>query len=566
MSLLGTPRQVTRTFKNIGRIKQISTVFAKYGFQELMVQMDFGRFIPEKQKTSELEAKFTAPERFRMALEELGPTFIKLGQLLSSRSDLLPAAFAKELSKLQDSASPLPFALIQQTVEAELGSPLETLFLTFQREPLASASIGQVHEAVLKDGTNVVVKVQRPGIEAMIKTDVSVLSGLAAALEKYFPETRVLAPQVCVEEFFQLMSLELNFTIEANNILKSRENLRSIPEVYVPDIFLHLSSHKVLVIERLQGVKLDNAPALDARGLDRKSLAETAARAFLKSALEDGFFHGDLHMGNLFALPGNSISGDKPRLGLIDFGIMGYLSPRARESLLRIFVALSEEDFESLCLEYAELGASHGRTDLDSFQRALQTAVAPYLGLPLASMNVGRILIDATAVAARHHIRIPREWMLIFKALYTLEGTCHTLDPSFNPMPLLESYVTPLLQPAYSWKDFSKDMLLGSRDVQQVAHTLPRQLHWFFKRFAANGYALETRDASLAAKLQQSEANFLRLSFAILSVGMTLGGLLALHLAIVHASGLLRVLAFGLFGVSVYGVYQLVRGRRFPPP
>lgn len=547
MSLLTTPGQVTRTVRNIGRIKQISTVFAKHGFPELMDKLGFARFIPFKYRSVQPDSKLTPPERLRMAFEELGPTFIKLGQLLSSRSDLLPEIYVKELSKLQDSASPLPSALIHQTIEHELGANVRELFSAFSDAPLASASIGQVHEATLKDGTSVVVKVQRPDIALLIKTDISVLSGLAATLERYFPETQVLSPKTFVEEFFQAMTLELDFVLEANNILKSRENLKEVSTVCIPQVFLEFCTQRVLVVEKLSGVKLDDPNALASQGINGAALAETAARAFLKTALEDGFFHGDLHTGNLFALPPSPESEGKPRLGMIDFGIMGYLSPRARESLLRILVALSEENFESLCLEYAELGASRGSTDFDSFQRQVQTAVAPYLGLPLAQMNVGKILIEATTIAARHQIRIPREWMLIFKALYTLEGTCHKLDPNFNPMPLLESYVEPLLKPNVSWNQFSKDMLLGSRDMQYVAQMLPRQLHWFFKRLASNGYAIEIKDSAAEAARVQGEKNFRRVSFAIMGSSALVASMVCFHFSYLHGDAWFRVMGGALF-------------------
>jgi ubiquinone biosynthesis protein len=338
------------------------------------------------------------------------------------------------------------------------------------------------------------------------------------------------------------MSLELDFILEANNILKSRENLKDMPEVYVPEVFLQLCTHEILVVEFLDGLKMDNSTSLDERGLDRKQLAETTARAFLKTALEDGFFHGDLHMGNLFALPASEASEGKPRVGMIDFGIMGYLTPRARESLIRIFVSLSEQDFETLCLEFAELGASRGQTDFDAFQRNIQASVAPFLGLPLGSLNVGKVLIEATTIAARHHIRIPREWMLIFKAIYTLEGTCRRLDPTFNPMPLLQTHLEPLLKPDYNWNKFSKEMLLGSRDVQYVAQMLPRQLHWFFKRFAANGYALEVKDSGAEQNRAQSEKNN-RALVLTLHFGFSLGaGLYALHLSFLHRSALFQIL------------------------
>ncbi len=551
MMFLATPRKVRRTVRNIARIKQISTVFAKHGFQELMDKLGFARFIPQKYRRAKLVDPLTAPERLRIAFEELGPTFIKLGQLLSSRTDLLPKNYVQELSKLQDCVTPLPYAVIRNSVERELGAAVGDLFSFFSEQPLASASIGQVHEATLKDGTSVVVKVQRPAIDILIKTDISVLTGLAAACERYFPETQVLAPQTFVEEFFQAMSLELDFVLEANNILKSRENLKAMPDVYVPAVFLEFCTQKILVVEKLDGLKLDNVTALAAQGFDGKQLAETAAKAFLKTALEDGFFHGDLHMGNLFALAATEESAGRPRLGMIDFGSMGYLTPRARESLLRILMALSEENFEAVCLEYAELGASRGSTDFDAFQRQVQSTVAPYLGLPLGQMNVGKILIDATTVAARHHIRIPREWMLIFKALYTLEGTCQRLDPNFNPMPLLETYVEPLLRPSLNWSQFSKDMLLGSRDMQNVAQMLPRQLHWFFKRLAANGYAIEIKDAAGELNRQQSERNFRRLSGSIAGSAFLACSLFAWHLAYLHENTFFQVLGFLFFGAGV---------------
>lgn len=547
MNILAAPRQVSRTVRNIARIRQITAVFAKHGFQELLDKLGFARFVPQKYKRVKPEPNRSAPERLRIAFEELGPTFIKLGQLLSSRTDLMPEHYVLELSKLQDRVTPLPYTVIKNSVERELGSTLSELFTSFSEAPLASASIGQVHEAVLKDGTRVVVKVQRPGIDLLIKTDISVLTSLAAALERYFPETQVLAPQTLVEEFFQAMSLELDFILEANNILKSRENLKDLPDIYVPQVFLELCTQKVLVVEKLEGLKLDDTAALDKKGIDRKALAETAAKAFLKTALEDGFFHGDLHLGNLFALDASPLSEGRPRLGMIDFGIMGYLTPRARESLLRILVALSEQNFETLCLEYAELGSSRGSTDFDSFQRQVHATVAPYLGLPLSQMNVGKVLIDATTVAARHHIRIPREWMLIFKAIYTLEGTCQKLDPHFNPMPLLESYVEPLLRPQLNWTQFSKDMLLGSRDVQHVAQMLPRQLHWFFKRLASNGYAIEIKDAGAELARQQSDRNFRRLSLAVTGGSGLLAAMGAFHFSYAYGSH-----GFQLVGVALF--------------
>jgi ubiquinone biosynthesis protein len=203
-------------------------------------------------------------------------------------------------------------------------------------------------------------------------------------------------------------------------------------------------------------------------------------------------------------------------------------------------------------MEYAELGASRGKTDFDSFQRNVQSSVAPYLGLPLSSLNVGKILVDATTIAARHQIRIPREWVLIFKAIYTLEGTCRKLDPNFNAMPLLENYVAPMLQPSYNWQQFSKDMILGSRDVQYIAQMLPRQLHWFFKRLAANGYAIETKDTDAEINRRQSEQNARVMAGAIFSSALVLAGTAFAYFYYEHGGSSTLAISVALFGAAGY--------------
>lgn len=542
--------------KNIGRIRQISSVFAKHGFAELMGKLGFARFIPARYRRKSPDVSLSAPRRLRQALEELGPTFIKLGQVLSSRTDLLPESYGEELSLLQDKASPLPFTVIKNAVERELGRPLSEAFKEFNSEPLASASIAQVHEATLANGRKVVVKVQRPGLDALIRTDVAILTGLAAAMERYLPETKVLAPQVLVDEFFRAMTLELDFNVEANNISKSRENLRAFPEIYVPEAFPELSTQKVLVIERITGEKLDDTAALDRLGYDKKHLAEILAKGFLKTALEDGFFHGDLHSGNIFALP--PAAGGSPRIGLVDFGIMGYLTRRARESLLRIFLALHEEDFETLCYEYLDLGRNQNAVDQESFQRALQAAIAPYLGLPLQKVNVGKLLLDATAIAARHRIRVPRDWIVVFKAIYTLEGTCRKLDPKFNAVPFLETFLSPLLHKKISWTDLSRELAVGSRDAQFLVQTLPRQIQWFFKRIAANNYALEVKNATAEEDRRAGRANAKLIATAIITGAclLTAGGLF--FTAVAHQHALAKALAILLF------LYAALNLWRFP--
>ncbi|MCO5142741.1 MAG: AarF/ABC1/UbiB kinase family protein [Oligoflexia bacterium] len=557
MSLLSQPNKVRKTFKNISRIKQIAAVFAKHGFQEIIYTLGFAKFIPNQYRKTNNQ-NVPSQIRLRMALEELGPTFIKLGQILSSRSDLLPDIYSEEFSKLQDRVKPISFDQIKSVIELELSADLTDIFSSFDQNPLASASIGQVHRAVLKEGSkSVVVKVQRPGIDSIIKTDISILTILAQAIEKYFPETKFLSPTSFVEEFFQTMTMELNFVLEANNILKFRENFKDNEFIKIPELYLQYSSTKILVIEELKGVKL-NSEQINASGsLCRKHLASTLALSFLKSSLEDGFFHGDLHLGNLFAISSKTSSLDFDQIGLIDFGIMGYLTPRARESLIRIFYSLSEQNFETLSLEFAELGSTRTAIDFDSFERSIHLTIAPYLGLPLQRFNVGKVLLACAGVATKYHIHIPREWILIFKAIYTLEGTCRTLDPDFNAIPLLEKHLAPLVKPDYDWDQISKSAALNSRDLQQLAHQFPRQFNLFFKRFSANGYAFETKDANHEDKYKKEDLLSKRLSNSMLIASFILGSLGFFFLSTLMHSIFFQTIGFFLLTLSAYKCIRL---------
>ena len=395
MKWIRTAGQIGQAVKNVQRLRQITSVFAKHGFVDLVDRMNLSKFLPSRIKAfAESQADLSTAERLRLSFEELGPTFVKLGQLLSTRPDLLPENYVEEFTKLQDNVLPLPFDIVKEVVERELGRKLEEAYASFDPKPLAAASIGQVHEAILHSGERVVVKVQRPEIEKLIDTDISILSFLAGLLEKYVPETRVVGPRVIVNEFCRTLSFETDFVIEASNMTKMAENLSSIPDIVIPKVFKLLSSHKVLTLEKLEGIRVNDLKALDAAGVDRKQIVTLGARGFFKSVFIDGLFHGDLHGGNLFILPGN-------RLGIIDFGIVGRLSEASRGQLANMVMSLMTEDFENLCYQYAELGASGHSIDFDGFEREVRNTLAPYLGLSLDELNAGKILIEATRIAVK---------------------------------------------------------------------------------------------------------------------------------------------------------------------
>jgi len=514
--------QLGQAVKNVGRLRFIIAVFAKHGFVDVVHRMNLGKFLPGRLGAyAEAQADKTVPERLRLAFEELGPTFVKLGQLLSTRSDLLPEAFIEEFTRLQDNVQPLSFEVVRAAVEKELNRKIEDAYSYFDPVPLASASIGQVHEARLLSGEKVVVKVQRPEIDKIIETDVSLLAFLAGLLEKYVPETRVVGPVVIVDEFFRTLYFELDFIVESNNIIKIAENTIETPEIVIPKVYRNLTTHKVITLEKLEGIRVNDLKALDEAGIDRKKIVEIGAKAFFNWVMIDGLFHGDLHGGNLFILPGN-------RLGIVDFGIVGRLSQKSRDQLASMVMSLLIEDYENLCYEYAELGAAGAAIDFEGFQREVRNTLSPYMGLTLAEVNIGRILIEATKIATKYNIKVPGDWMLVFKAILTIEGMGRTLDPEFDLLAMSQDLVKDLVKNQYSMQRLSKELLWVAKDAAALLKILPRQIRWMFRKFNSNDFAIEIKSPDFQEIRNQLDLNGKRMSLSVLVAGLFIASSIAL--------------------------------------
>ena len=523
MKWLRTGRQIGQAVKNAKRLRQIVGVFAKYGFTDILSRMPLGRFMPARVAAyAAVQSEIHTAERLRKAFEELGPTFVKLGQLLSTRPDLIPEQYIEELTKLQDSVKPLPFPIIQAQVEKELGKPLAELFSSFDEVPLAAASVSQVHLAVLPTGEKVVVKVQRPEIERIIDTDVSLLAFLANMLEKYIPESKIFSPNVIVSVFFRSLSFELDFAIEVNNMKKIASQLADFPDIVIPKAYLDHSSHRVLTLERLEGISFNNPAALEAAGINKTKLLDTGARALFKCALIDGVFHGDMHGGNLFALPGD-------KLGMIDFGIVGRLSQKSRAQLANMVMALLTQDFENLCYQYAELGAAGGAVDFDAFEREVQNTLGPYMGLTLNEVNTGKVLIESTRIATRYNIQIPGDWMLVFKALLTTEGMARSLDPTFDMMSLGQELAAELVKNQYSAERITRQLIWVAKDFASFFQILPRQLRWMMQRFAENNYAFEIKIPQLDETRHELRRGSKRQTRALLAGSFMISAALSLN-------------------------------------
>lgn len=520
MKVISKAAQISQAFKNAGRLKEILGVLVSTGFLDLMNRMKLTSFLPERHSEDPKLKTLPLPVRLRIAFEKLGPGFVKLGQLLASRPDLIPEPFVAEFSKLQDQVATLPFAAIKNQIEKELEKPLEAVFSSFDEVPLAAASIAQVHSAVLVTGQVVAVKVQRPGIDKILHTDISILRGLAGLLEHYVPETRPFNPVGLVEEFFQTILYELDFRIEANNIRKIRAQLQHSKRVIIPEVFADFSTQKVLVLEKFEGIRFSNREAILAQGIDPKSIIEAGADAFFQMVMRHGLFHGDLHAGNLFVLSDG-------RIGIIDFGIVGRLSRRVQDSIISMFIAIMDEDYETLAIEYVTLCSPTGDTDIVQLQKDLMDTISPYVGLVLGEVNVGKLLLQSTSIAAKHQLKVPRELMLLFKAIMTIDGLAKTLDPDFDILQLGNRLAKEVVASRYSKERVTKDLLILARDLQDTLETFPKLLKRFLRKWSQNGFAIEIsqKEASLLPDALMSLAYY-ALAIATSLVFFVLGTLL----------------------------------------
>ncbi len=551
MRILKTGKRIGQAVKNVGRLRQILSTFAKHGFADIVERMQLEKFLPSRLAAfASPQVDRSMPERLRMAFEELGPTFVKLGQVLSTRSDLLPEAYIEEFTKLQDGVLPLSGDIVRAQIEKELGIPIEKAFAEFNPSPLAAASIGQVHEATLFTGEKVVIKVQRPDISKQIENDISLLAFLANLLERYVPETQIIGPTIIVDEFFRSISYELDFKVEANNMQKMAENLSTFPEIAIPKVYKELSTNRILTQQKFEGIRVTDTKALEAANIDRKFVVQVGSRAFFKSIMLDGLFHGDLHGGNLFILPGN-------RLGIIDFGIVGRLSPKSRDQLANMVMALLTEDYENLCFLYAELGAAGASIDFDGFQRELRNTLSPYMGLSLKDLNAGKILIEATKIATKYEIKVPGDWMIVFKAIVTIEGMGRTLDPDFDLMASGKDLIQDIVRSQYSPQKLTKELLWISKDVAALLQVLPRQIRWMFRKFAQDDFAFEIHSDQLGEMNQVLDQNSKRLSLSLLTIGFMLTSAVSLSYSQGWMLGEYPTVSVIFFSLGVYSFLRL---------
>ncbi|MEM5345288.1 ABC1 kinase family protein [Paraburkholderia azotifigens] len=418
------------------RLMQILRTVASAGWAHYVERLEFGREPAEVMATAPAAGGDHDATRFREMLGQLGPAFIKFGQLLSLRRDLLPEPWILELQTLQDNVAPFPGSQARFIIERELGKQIHELFSTFDETPLAAASIGQVHAANLRDGTSVVVKVQRPGIEPVIRADIAIMRFLARRLEQLIPEMRRFGPIDLVEEFARLINDELDYETEGRHGDRLRENFKDDPDVFVPRICWDLTSRVVLTMERNVGHKLGDEPSPDRR--EQKRLSAKLMETFLRQVFEHGFFHGDPHPGNVFVRPDG-------RLCFHDFGIMGELSAPDQESLAQLILAISSADVPWMVDAYFDMGVVAVDIDRTAFTHDVSDALKAYYLAAGKGYSFSEIARQFAQLSQRHRIRLPRQFLLVAKAFMLVESQALAIDPDFNAVTCLRDYAPRLL-------------------------------------------------------------------------------------------------------------------------
>lgn len=475
--------------RNRHRVAEIGAVVSRHGFSWLVEE--FGHDPAEMLRRigigrSKEAQTVSQPQHLRMALEELGTTYIKLGQMLSTREDLLPPDYVAELAVLREHVHPVPSQQIVEEIEDELGRSLSDLFLDFEYDPVASASIGQVHAARLFDGTRVVIKVQKPGVAGQVEQDLLLIRRLAQWAQRHGQIAKDYDIVGIADEFAWTLRNELDYLREGRNTDRFRENFRSNPEVRIPRVYWSLTSPRVITYERLDGIKIDDLEGLERNGTDRKALAVRAARIILDEVFEHGFFHADPHQGNFAVDP-------QDRIIIYDFGMVGTITSTTRRHLLRLMSAIIERDIERVLDELASLEVTAPGTDRSVLGREVGRLIDRYYGLALNEYQFSEVFHDIMAVIRHHRLRVPGNLSLLMKTLAVHEGTARTLDPEFSAIDVATPYVRRASMERYLPSDVLPRLLKSSEDVFDLVLDGPQRVSRLLRRFEQGDFEAPMR-------------------------------------------------------------------------
>lgn len=494
---------ILNAVRDLERLRQIAVVLGRHGFGELLQRTGLAAQLNLGRRSDETEQRaIGVGERIRLVLTELGPSFVKLGQILSTRRDVIPLEIVDELQKLQDDVPPLPFSELRPLLEQELGATLDEIYASFSEAPLASASIGQVHRATLKavEGPDheVVVKLQRPNIRQVIERDLDLLYWLARVMERTMPETRVYAPSRLVAEFDRAITSELDFTLEADNAEKLARNFVDFDKgiVTFPKVYRQASSKRVLTLEFLPGKKMIDAVR---SGADGEKIAKHAVAVMVKQIYEDGFFHADPHPGNIIIQGTN----EDPIIAMIDLGLVGRLTPQLRDKTVDLMVAAASEDHRAMADALYAIGTPTKKIDRRQFESEVSRLADRYIGKSLKDIALSDLMRDLAGAAVKFGVEIPPDFMLVGKALMTLEGSGRQLFPQLDVFEEVKPYFLRLMWMRYSPEKVSQELIRNISRLGGAAADMPFQMSEILEDLRRGDLSIGVRDRELPVALDR---------------------------------------------------------------
>lgn len=551
-----------RRLRTIGRMSAIANAAVRHGFGFFIEEIGLTKGGDRKPRAG--AARHTVGRRLRMLLEDLGPTFVKLGQAASSRSDALPEEITRELARLVDDVPPAEKEETFAVLEAELGSSADDVFSEISPHPCAAASIAQVYWAKTAPGDDVVVKIQRPAIEKTIESDIDVLWQIALEVDDRIPEARRYDPLGLVEEFAETIRDELDFGLEGGNCEAIAANFDGDERVKFPRIHWDLSSRRVLTMERLDGAKVSDPAAIEKMGFDRKEIASQLAQVMLEQVFRHGVFHGDPHSGNILILPDGKI-------GFLDFGIVGRLSETGRGELTQLFLAIFSQDPPRVVEALLTTGIVPDDADIEALTRDINRILSKYYFAPRSQMEIGRLISRVMEIAFKHEIRMPTEFSLLGKALLVTEGTCLALDPHFDFNEAAKPYARELVQERLAPKLSAANLYAALASVNKSLFAIPQQLSHVLRRLGRGSLKVQHRIEGLEESAERLSAAVNRLAMGVVIGAVSLTAALLLQAQIkplVAGHSALGVIGIAICAVAA--VWLLLsaaisgRGRRRP--
>ncbi|MBN1785728.1 MAG: AarF/ABC1/UbiB kinase family protein [Candidatus Methanofastidiosa archaeon] len=500
----------------LNRYRQIAQIMTKHGMGYFVDQIGLSRFLPKGRISGEEKRmpKRSLAVTYRMILEELGPTYIKLGQILSTRPDIVSKEYVEEFSKLQDDVEPVPFGQISVEIEKELNRPLSEVFESIDEKPIASASIGQVHKAILKNGDKVAVKVQKPGIERTIKVDLEIMRSFSGSVGNMMAGRSPYKPEEIVEEFAKAIKRELDYNIEASNAKRFGHDFENIKEVKIPRIYDKYTTKRLLVMEYIDGVKVSNLLKGGYGPEERKRIADIGAKAILKMIYENGFFHADPHPANIFVI-------DKDTIAFLDFGIVGKISRKNRKVLISLLVSIINHKSAKIADTIISMTNSQLK-NRDEFVWDIEDLLDIYLGKDLEEIDVGEFIDKLTTVSKQYGIKMPQNLVLLGKAILMIEGIGRQLDPQFNVANLTRPYAQKMVKEELGPTNIIREWFENIADSGEMLIGLPDKIDNIITNLGNGEFKVGLSKNTSDSLSLHFEKSINRLSFSIVAAGMIL--------------------------------------------